>query len=282
MDDDSMDGDITQIEERRRGQRGDPQLPGTTRVRPPRASKTVDPGGTIRGLDCFEEVDRMVRQGTFLRSIVNYIQIDCCELTELSDGAVLHLLKDYRERVTSDDDLRPTPTSPAAFDVDPTDPLFELAEMQRRFREIGERIDIEVSTERSLNKLFSTTHKEYLTMDKVAKGILDRKNELGILQTERGRRRQRHGSGHPGRIDVPRLAASPETRRKVLSFVEALMGDPDLMETIAKERKAPKKTTKKGKKKVAKKKGKKAKKEAVKKAEKKIKKSTEKDEGVGK
>jgi len=85
-----------------------------------------------------------------------------------------------------------------------------------------------------LSKLFSNTHKEYLTLNKVGEDILDRQEKLGLLNVERGGTRQRLGSGQPGRIDVANVVQDPEKRHRVLSFMETFIRNPNLMEDIVK------------------------------------------------
>lgn len=190
-----------------------------------------DPGSKIRSLKCFVEVDQRIRKGEFLRNVVHYIQDEMGELTKISPKALMYLLRQYKDYVFSDDAiLDGIPTR----EEDAEDPFYELHSLQRHYRAMENRINMEVETETALQKLFSTTHKEYMQLLKMGKEILDRKAKLGLLNRERGGQRQRVGSGQPGRLDIANIVANPESRQRVLSLIEAMVGDPKFLDSLDK------------------------------------------------
>jgi hypothetical protein len=229
-----MGGDVLNLE--------DGKSQSVIRRRPQRGAATIDPGSRIRSLKCFDEVDRQIRSGVYIRQVARYIQLEAKELTDMSIDAVGFLVKQHRDWVeketTEVDREREHQGQPG---VDEDDPFYELRALQRKFRDMEERIDMEVKTERSLKKLFSTTHKEFLTLAQLGKMILSRKAALGELDTERGGKQQHIGSGQPGRIDMARVVEDPESRHKVLGFFEMMTDDPGFIEEILQEREGPKK-----------------------------------------
>lgn len=235
MDESDMDEGVTSLEDHReRSLSGDDGA--TIRKRPPkrRAPSTRDPGSQVRRLECFPEVDQMIREGTYLRQVANFIHQDRGELTDLSLRAVIFMLRDYRDYVFSDDAVLDGEAGSDRPDED--DPFYELYSMQKLYRAMEKRIEMETETERNLTKLFSTTHKEFLTAARLGETIMKRKEKLGLLRKERGGVRQRVGSGMPGRIDIAQVVANPESRQRVMGFVETLIQDPDLLDNLSQGR----------------------------------------------
>ena len=225
-----MTTEVTRIEEHQKKEDSGEQESGTVkRQRPPR---TRDPGSRLRSLGCFKEVSQMVREGGYLRRIARYIQVECGELTELSDKAVMYMLHEYRDYIFSEDVI--SDTTPDAGGVS-EDPFRELHLMQQNMELVNERIQMEVATERQLNKLFSTTHKEFLTLQRLGDSILKKKKELNLLDQSRGGMRQRVGSGLPGKLDVVEEMANPASRQRILNFIDTVASDPTLMDTLMDE-----------------------------------------------
>lgn len=216
-----MDENVAKLDDRR-GQKED-EKPKKNRV------TMIDPGSTIRNLICFDEVDKLVRTGGFVSQIVTIIH-GHGELKDMSRDAVAHLVNGYRDYVFSDrsvldGDVRISPTNE-------DDMYYELHNLRRMYRDHSERIDMEVKTERSLQKLFSTTHKEIIVLERLTMSIMKLKKELGMLDGVRHGAQNRVGSGTPGRIDVAKVVADPEARQRVIGFVEALIVDPDMFGSL--------------------------------------------------
>jgi len=243
MDDSDMDEGVTKIEDlrQRSGVPGDGVVP----QRPPRKRLVGrNPSFQLRSLKCFEDVDLMVKKGELIRSIVSFIQQDKTdsegnliegELKDMSSSAVWHLVNNYRKYLMSDDAVVDKATPQDRPEEE--DPFFELYKMQEHFKLMDQRIAMETATEKNLTKLFSTTHKEFLTAARLGDLIMMKKEKLGLLRKERGGVRQRVGSGAPGRLDLSEIVSNPESRQRVLGFVEALFGDPELLEEIGGKKK---------------------------------------------
>ena len=205
---------------------------GSVGIRP-RVSTVRDPGGIVRRLVCFVEVDAMVREGHLLRRIVLFIREERGEALDISERALMSALFDYRSAILSDDGVLEE-GEPARVNSD--EPLWIYQLLSRRLVERDRQLDMEEKTERDLNKLFSTTHKELDSIGRLGDKLLSWQDKLGILRADRVGK-NRHGSGLPGKVDLAVLAASPESRRRVMSFVETLARDPELLDTISEERK---------------------------------------------
>ena len=191
-----------------------------------------DPGSKIRSLKCFVEVDQMVRRGEFLRNVANYIQEEAGELKQVSPKALMFLLRQYKDYVYRDDSIL---DGEPRRQEDKEDPFYILHSMESKYRLMEGRIDMEVETETALQKLFSTTHKEFHGLLEFGEKILNRKEKLGLLNRERGGQRQRVGSGQPGRLDFASIVTNPESRQRVLSLVEAMVGDSKFLDSLNKD-----------------------------------------------
>lgn len=202
-------------------------------LRPPRkrSAKVSDRDiPRLHSLRCFPRVDELVRAGVFARTIAAYIQDDAGEYSDVSFEKVVRVVRKYRDQletagVKAQQELE-------AVKGDEGDPLYELYEMQKNYRQLKERIDMEVSTEKQLNKLFSTTHKEYHVAFLMLDGILERKHKLGIINKDMDKKQRRLTQGTAGRLEYGEIVANPESRQKVLSVVEMLLGDSQLMDAM--------------------------------------------------
>ena len=203
-------------------------------VKPMPSSVKANPAGILSRLTCFQQVDQMLRKGVFIRKIINYIRFDQQELTDLSERALMGALRDYRDYVYSDEgDLDvPKPRS-----QEEEEPMYVYNKLLYRFKKRNNQMDMEEETETNLNKLFSTTHKEFEAINRAGNNILLWQQKLGLLNSERGGNTQRIGGGMPGRVDIETLVSTPESRQRVLTFIETLVSDPELLDNINQERK---------------------------------------------
>ena len=221
-DEEDMDRDLVILDERREGKKKK-----SVRRSPQNFAKKANE--KINGLACFPEVDRMIRRGVFARKVAEYIQDTAKELKGQSLESVTRAVKRYRESlekagvsVDVDSGGRSAP--------DDDDPIHELRVMQEMFNVQRKRIDMEVMTETTLKKLFSTTHDEFEVLSHMGVSILKLKKTFGIVGKESNR--SRIGGNFSGRVDIAKIAQNPESRHKVLKLTETLMSDPELMDDI--------------------------------------------------
>lgn len=199
----------------------------TTRVRPQRTSAVRDPETVLMRLECWPEVRKMLQEGVFLRAIIKHIR-EKGEMEKLPDGTILSALRDQREKMLSDDVEREVAP---VHDLDPSNADGVLRELQRQFGSMARRIDMEVETERNLNKLFSGTHKEFIALNMLGDSLLKHYEKRGDTGRDADGR-QRIGSGSPGRVDVSRVIANPESRHRVMELVETIVGDDELLDDL--------------------------------------------------
>jgi len=262
VDDDDKDKDVTKLISLGRTpgeyeRRSPPRV--TTKVRPKKSPRILDPGTKIRSLECFPEVHKMVSEGVFLRAIIRHIR-NKGEMVGIPDSSILSMLRDYKNFLLSDaafEDQAPV------VEVNVDEPMAVLRELQRKFQQMSQRIDMEVQTEQNLNKLFSNTYKEFLSLNTLGKDILKHQRDLGLIDNASSGANPVYGDGTPGRLDVSQVVSNPESRHRVLDLVETLIGDEDLMDSLISDGKVAEKKPKK-KRKVAK--GKRAKKTKAEKA----------------
>jgi hypothetical protein len=207
----------------------------SVRRSPRKRSIPRDSTSRLRSLKCFTKVDELVRAGVFARTIAEHIQDESGEYMDVSFDAVVRAVRRYREQL---ENAGVRAAQEAAGDKpDEADPMFELYELQRNYREMRSRIDMEVATEKQLNKLFSTTHKEFMVAKDILSTILEEKRKLGIIGKDMDKN-QRRGvvDGVAGRLDYNTAISNPESRQKVLAVVEMLFNDPELMDSLVKDK----------------------------------------------
>ena len=217
--DGDMSSDVTQLSKKQ----SEAKKKASPRTYRRRSSSTTM---RLRKLKCFPEVEEMVKAGEYARTIAAFIQEEAGEYLEVSFDAVIRSVYRYRQSL----DKGGIVTQPGQEDVDEDDPMFELKAMEDKFRIQSDRIDMEVATEKALKKLFSTTHKEFEIFNLMGKDILKLKKQLNLLNSDAGPRGK--SKGHVGRLDIARVVESPESRHKVLSFMETMIENPDLMDDL--------------------------------------------------
>ena len=193
--------------------------------------KAYDPGSQLRELECFSKIDEMVRNGAYVRDVVSVIH-GGGEMTHMSRNAVSHVVSRYKDYVFSDEGVYDS-ESGSSSDVDKDDPMAIVNTLKEQFFAMNERIKMETETEKSLSKLFSTTHKEYLASSMLGERIMKRLESHGLLDLERGSSEQRVGSGTPGRTDLAKAVTDPETRHQVLGLIDLMFAHPDVLDGIS-------------------------------------------------
>jgi hypothetical protein len=225
-----MDADVVNIDDKSKGGEEGERIKRSRPVKPVHR-RSQDPGSQIRSLKCFVEVDKMVREGEYTRSIVHYIQYTRKELVDMSRQAVSYLVQSHRDYIYSDDSvLDGDVVQPREED----NPYHEIHVLRKLLDKLETRIDMETKTELDISKLFSTTHKEFMTAAFYCKLLIEKKKDLNLIDIERGSSRQRVGSGAPGRLDIPQIISNPESRQRILGLVEALVGDQDMLDDMGK------------------------------------------------
>jgi hypothetical protein len=208
-------------------------------------------GSVIRSLKCFPDVDDMIRDGAFTRDVVAFIQ-SSGELTNLSRDAIRYMVQTYKRDIFSDANNFIAETSKADDDIDKDDPLAHVIIMREQFFNMNKRIKMETEVETSLGKLFSTTHREFMTSSLMAEHLDNLMQKRGLMDVDRTRKVKQVGSGMSGRVDLGEVVSDPESRHKVIGILDMLMDNPDVLDGIVslkeekRHRSKRRKKTKKG------------------------------------
>ena len=181
----------------------------------------ADPEEKLKRLKCFEDVKIMVGKGEYTRNIVTFI-VSTGEWDGLSPQAIASIVRDYQDAFFSRDLVRVD-----GGVLDDEDPLAEVKSLQRLYKIHEERIMRESDLEKNLGKLFSTTHKEFDTATNIVRTIMDLKAKHGITGESEDQKSVYHG-----RVDIQDVVNNPESRNKVLGFIEAAVSHPDLFDSL--------------------------------------------------
>lgn len=182
----------------------------------------------LKKLKCFAEVDKMVKEGQYARTIARYIQGEAEEYLEVTEASLIGVVQRYKNNLESAGIKVGSPGK--EFD-DEVDPYIELRVLEEMFQKQKDRIVMEVQTEHNLRKLFSTTHREFEVLNTMGTNILKLKKALNLIGSNMQKTRGRM-TIQAGRVDWARVVESPESRHKVLSFVEMIVDNPELMDDL--------------------------------------------------
>ena len=138
---------------------------------------------------CFEEVDRRVRMGWASTDLTKFVQEENEELTHLSAGYVKSMIDKYRNSIPPAE-LLLTVQNNAVVSRNATmkisNGLEELAELNKLYDLQMERINIDVTSEKKVGKLFKETGREIFYAMKILKQSSDLKMDLGIAKRQLG------------------------------------------------------------------------------------------------
>ena len=162
--------------------------------------------------------------------LTKFVQEENEELTHLSAGYVKSMIDKYRNSIPPAE-LLLTVQNNAVVSRNATmkisNGLEELAELNKLYDLQMERINIDVTSEKKVGKLFKETGREIFYAMKILKQSSDLKMDLGIAKRQLGEVSingqaavqigDRYNDG------IGKVMADPDRRRKVLGMVETLM-----------------------------------------------------------
>lgn len=184
---------------------------------------------SLQDCQCFEEVDRRLRLGWTSPDLQKFIQEESSELTNLSSAYVQKMIDNYRKSIPPAELLLTTQNTAVATNAAArmANGLEELDKLQQLWDLQMERIKIDFETEKKINKLFPSTGREVFYAMKIVNQTSQLKMDLGIAKRQLG---EVSVSGTAAvaigaRYDegVGKVISDPDSRRKVLGMVEALM-----------------------------------------------------------
>ena len=194
----------------------------------------------IRSLKCFQEVDEYVRAGAFAIDIANFIQKERGEMKSVALPKILKIIRRYKSYLEAEEERIADGERKIREEME-EDPLYELSVMRSKFNSQSDRIDMEIQTEEGLNKLFSTTHKEFLALERMGKTIIGLKERFGMIEPGMHRGQAGETVQEAGRLNLRESISDPKSRNKVISVVETLLGSSNLQQAIIDGGKALKK-----------------------------------------
>jgi hypothetical protein len=204
----------------------------TTRRPPIRpVSRTAKKVATsLQDCQCFDEVDRRLRMGWSSADLQKFIQEESHELASLSANYVRKMIDEYRKSIPPAELLLTTQSTAVAMNsaARMANGLEELEKLQQLYDLQMERIKIDVETEKKINKLFPSTGREIFYAMKILNQSSQLKMDLGIAKRQLGEVSVNGsaaiaiGARHNDE-SVGKVMADPDSRRKVLGMVEALM-----------------------------------------------------------
>jgi len=186
-------------------------------------------GQALRECRCFDEVERRIRMGWSSNDIVRMIQEEKGELENYSAKYVKKMVDEFRQSIPPAELVLSTRNPIAAKHANTklSNGLNELSELQRLYEMQMKRVEIDVTNEQNINKLFPTTGREIFVAMKILKQSADLKMDLGLAKRQLGELAvtgqasmqiaSRHGEGVAG------VMTDPDSRRRVLGMVETLM-----------------------------------------------------------
>jgi len=197
------------------------------RIRP--VSRNLPKAKKIENCRCVAEVDRRLRLGWSSHKIAEYVQNDANEMTDLSHLYVRKMVDEYRKTIPPTEIALTAQNHRARQYANrrTAEGLEELEELEKLYALQMKRIKIDVSNEEKINKLLPTTGREIFYAMKILKQSSDLKMDLGLATRQLGEVSVTGASAAQisDRYDdsVGRVIADPDSRRKVLGFVETLM-----------------------------------------------------------
>lgn len=185
---------------------------------------------SLKNCKCFPEIDRRIRLGWTIASLVSAVQDEFGECKDLSPKYLRKVLSEYRASIPPAE-LSASSTRSAIVKLSNkkiTDGLDEISELERLYKMQVERIEIDFENEKKINKLFNTTGREVFVAMKLLRQSAELKMDLGLLRRQAvgveisGQLAVEAGERY-GKDSIGKVIADPDSRRKVLGIAERLL-----------------------------------------------------------
>lgn len=190
----------------------------------------------LRSMRCFQEVyDRMI-SGWAMSELARFIQEDRNEYGHATRVGLMQILQRFRDTIPPAQLLQrrmPHAFHEAAKEVE--EGIDELKELERLYRLQMDRIDIDLKTEKKINKLMPTMTQEVRVARELLGAIADLKMDLGLNTRHIGQvdveaRLEADIQAKYGKDSIKKVMESPESRRKVLNIAERILALPERTE----------------------------------------------------
>lgn len=202
-------------------------MPSKSRVRT--MSRDNDRFKRLKSLRCFPELHKRVLEGWPSTQVSRYVQDDQQEGGDLTRGALIALVNDYRQSLPRSELIAqrmPQVFNKAAEEV--RQGLNELEELEKLYRVQMERIGIDLNIEKNVGKLMPSMTQEIKQAKDILATYAELKMDLGLTQRHIGQveidaKVIADVAGHYGSPAVGEVLSDPESRRKVLTLAQQLL-----------------------------------------------------------
>ncbi len=138
----------------------------------------------LRGLYCFNEMDKKVKAGISVEEVARWLQEDLMQLPEVKRETLVRQLYRYKASLPPGQIV----TAPPLYLKRAIEKLKrgvnELEELEHLYLFQLKRISIDAETEEKINKLFSGTGREIQLAADLLTRMLDKKMELGLIDKQ--------------------------------------------------------------------------------------------------
>lgn len=195
-------------------------------VRP--VSREQKKAAALKDCRCFDEVDRRLRMGWSSADLTKFIQEESEELVHLSSTYIRKMIDEYRKSIPPAELALTSKNTAVVMQANKrlSNGINELEELEALYKKQFRRIEIEMTNEEKIKKLLPQTGREIFYAMKLLKQSADLKMDLGIAKRQLG---EVSVTGHASVQIADRyndgiggVMANPDSRRKVLSMVNAL------------------------------------------------------------
>jgi len=201
---------------------------GSPRSRRIKPNSRQDNFARFRDLQCFAEAHDRLAQGWPCPEVARFVQDIKGEYKNVTRVGLINILKSYRKTIPKAQmakHLAPKVAQRAVAVVE--EGMDELVEMQKLYRLQMDRVDIDLKTERNINKLLPSMTQEIRTAREILHSYAQLKMDLGLSKRQLGKLDVdarvvaeavvRYGD------TVGEVISNPESRRKVLSLAQRLL-----------------------------------------------------------
>jgi len=181
----------------------------------------------LRSLNCFAAFHQKVLDGFQPIDIAQYVQKEAGEYADVTEASLAAIIALYRESLPPILLSAKVPRVNAAAAERVREGLDELAEMEKLYTMQLERIQIDFTTEKNINKLMPSMTQEMRAGREILADIAKLKMDLGLNERHLGKMEvdAQIMTDVSKRYDesVGKTLTSPESRRKLLGIAERFL-----------------------------------------------------------
>lgn len=188
----------------------------------------------LRAIRCFEEMHERVRGGWPLSELARWIQEDKEEYQDVTRQGLLTVLKNYRASIPPGELVAKRLPKDHQRAMDKLEAgIDEVNELEELYRLQMERVKIDATTEKAINKLLPSLSQEIKEARSLLESLAGLKQSLGINSRAPEEHNVNIGVEVEGRLvedlgpigseAVKKVMESPESRRRVTGVVDRFL-----------------------------------------------------------